>query len=106
MNQTSCQKLTRRELLDLTATLALGTLLLGIGGCAKTAMLCSDPAKLTEAETALRKSLSYTEKSPDAKQQCQGCSFFKASSGGCGECSIMNGQVNAAGHCTSWAAAG
>lgn len=107
MKQTSCRRLTRREVLDLTAKLTLGALVLATTGCAKTTMLCSDPARLTDAENSLRESLSYTERSQDDTQQCRGCSFFKASSGsGCGECSIMNGPVNALGHCTSWAAAG
>jgi High potential iron-sulfur protein len=64
---------------------------------------CSDPDNLSNSEQALRKSLDYVETSADAKKTCRGCSFFALEGQGpCGSCQIMNGTVNANGHCTSW----
>jgi hypothetical protein len=65
---------------------------------------CTDPDDLSGADIALRKSVEYTETSPDEKKTCRGCGFFKGGSGGCGSCQILGGLVSAAGHCTSWSA--
>jgi hypothetical protein len=65
---------------------------------------CTDPDDLSGADIALRKSVEYTETSPDEKKTCRGCGLFKGGSGGCGSCQILGGLVSAAGHCTSWSA--
>ena len=63
------------------------------------AAACADP------EDGLRKSLHYTEASPDAKQTCSGCAFFTADAGGgCGSCKIFTGPANPKGRCDSWSA--
>lgn len=45
----------------------------------------------------------YRVQASDPRQSCSTCSFFTAEgSGGCGECQIMSGAVDATGHCDSW----
>ncbi len=55
----------------------------------------------------LRTSLHYANPSPKKDELCQACGFFTADPAktGCGNCQIMSGPVDAAGHCDSWAKA-
>jgi hypothetical protein len=57
-----------------------------------------------EANGGLRKSLNYTESSPNPAQRCSGCSFFSDPKGDCGRCMIFGGPTSVNGHCDSWAA--
>ena len=96
----------RREMLGVGAKLALGAIAAGTAACAKApANACVDPEQLTDSERSIRKSLGYVEQFSNKEQVCARCSFFTASAGSCGTCSILNGTVNATGHCSSWAAA-
>lgn len=77
----------------------------GGGSTAAAATVCADPAAASEAELSTRKSLNYTEASPNPKQVCAGCSFFHAPAGGgdCGTCDMFSGRpANSHGHCDSW----
>jgi hypothetical protein len=95
--------ITRRRLLGIGAWLPLiGFLHASVRtvGAVENAQVCVDP---DEASDGLRKSLHYTELSPDSKMTCSGCSFFTAGEkDGCGQCQIMSGPANARGHCDSW----
>ncbi|MEM1191022.1 MAG: high-potential iron-sulfur protein [Pseudomonadota bacterium] len=87
-----------------------GGMLLGLVACGDddgALLVCADPESLTSAQASVRRSLNYTERSPDASQVCTGCDFFKlgAGSGDCGSCEIFSGgAVNPAGRCDSWSA--
>jgi hypothetical protein len=77
------------------------------GSTAAAATVCADPATATEAEQSTRKSLGYTEVSPNPQQVCAGCAFFHASAqgGDCGTCDMFSGRpANSRGHCSSWSA--
>ena len=71
-----------------------------------TGMQLTAAGALIAAGSGLAASLKYTEHSPDPAKPCSGCGFFTAGSGGCGSCSIFNSNVNANGHCDSWAPKG
>jgi len=61
---------------------------------------CAQP----ESES-LRGSLHYVAMAADPQKDCKVCGFFTPkSSGGCGECQILGGPVDATGHCESWSA--
>ena len=87
----------RRQLLQKAA------MMLGVFTAASRALAapCAPP---DEAESGLRKSLNYTESSPNPAQRCSGCSFFSDPQGDCGRCMIFNGPTSINGHCDSWAA--
>jgi hypothetical protein len=97
------QGLTRRRLLNIGARLSLASFLPAnqrTADAADTAPVCVDS---DEAAEGLRKSLHYTEISPDPRMVCAGCNFFSAGgSDGCGQCQIMSAAANARGHCDSW----
>jgi hypothetical protein len=96
------QNLSRRRIL-LGITAAAITLLDTPAGASEDKPACSDPDSLSTSEQALRQSLDYVEASADTQKTCRGCSFFTLQGQGpCGSCQIMNGIVNANGHCTSW----
>src|SRR5262249_24749634 len=64
---------------------------------------CSNPDDLSSTEQALRSSLEYTDRSPDPAKACGSCAFFKPEGKGpCGECHVLNGPVDAKGHCSSF----
>ena len=92
--------MTRRGLLQF----ALAATLPAVAGTAAAA----DAATCTDSkmDQGLAGSLHYTDQSPEPAKSCSGCGFFTAVSGGCGACSIFNANVNAKGHCDSWAAKG
>ena len=88
----------RRQLLQKAA------LLLGVFTASRArAAPCTPP---DEANSGLRKSLNYTESSPNPAQRCSGCSFFSDPQGDCGRCMIFSGPTSVNGHCDSWAARG
>src|SRR5690554_4284869 len=85
-----------------------GGVLLGLSACGSngsSTMLCADPNMMTSAEESVRRTLKYTETSPDPSKVCSGCEFFHApkEAGGCGTCEMFGGKpVNPGGHCDSW----
>jgi hypothetical protein len=93
----------RRVFLQLASVGAFSAI---AAGCQKTpSLVCSDPARLSDAESSLRASLHYTEQSSQAAQVCGGCAFFEsAQQDACANCTILNGSVNPKGHCDSWSA--
>lgn len=98
----------RREWLHRTLQLSLAVALSAIAaGCQKSgALVCGDPAQLSDAEKSLRTSLHYTEKSAQIEQVCAGCGFFEGpENAACGTCTLLEGPVNTRGRCDSWHAA-
>ena len=101
-------QLSRREWLDRAVQFFVaGALSVAATGCQKRALVvCSDPARLSNAENSLRESLRYTEESPQNDQTCGDCGFFAVSAEkGCGTCKLLKGPVNPMGRCNSWSAA-
>ena len=90
------RRLLLRRALQLTTALAAAPVLVR---AAKAADSCVDPQS-----ESLRASLHYASVSPVAGQNCGACGFFTAAQGGCGNCVIMSGPVDATGHCDSWSA--
>jgi hypothetical protein len=90
--------------LRLGCAVALPGVLAACGG--KSAALCSDPAQLSDAENSLRASLHYVEHA-QRESSCAQCGFFEAPPNApCGNCTLLKGPVNPAGHCDSWSARG
>lgn len=96
--------LTRRRLLQNSALLPLVSLPL-LQGCGESApVACIEPELLSRGEEQMRKTRQYVAVSAIAAQQCVNCAFFgTADAQECGHCEILDGPVNASGHCTSWA---
>ncbi len=90
-----------------------GTLMAGLycstpvllSACGKSAARCADPENLSAGERQMRKTLLYVETSSVEDRNCGNCRFFKAgdTSTDCGQCELLDGAVNLAGHCSSWA---
>jgi len=90
----------RRRLMQSALTVAVGGMV--FVETQRSTALGADCAD-KEEQSGLRESLHYTEKSPDAKQTCQGCAFFSAGEGKqCGHCQILGGSVSEGGRCDSW----
>jgi High potential iron-sulfur protein len=69
-----------------------------------TAKVCFDPKTLPLSQKNQRRGIGYVVKSTDPQQRCATCSFFTASTEGCGTCQMLSGgPVDAAGVCTSFA---
>ena len=65
---------------------------------------CYDPAALPLSQKTRRRSLGYTDASPDAAKRCGRCAFFIAGQGDCGGCQLLGAApVSAAGVCNSFA---
>lgn len=85
-----------------------GSILLGLAACdsgSDSTMVCADESKMTAAEKSLRRTLQYTETSPDPAKTCSDCEFFKPATDapGCGSCEMFSGkQANSGGYCVSW----
>lgn len=96
--------LTRRRLLRHCALAPLAALPV-LHGCTETsAVQCADPEQLSPGEAQMRKSRQYVEVTRVAQQRCDSCQFFSApDKKGCGHCEILDGPVNSAGYCNSWA---
>jgi len=102
-------KISRRTFLVRAVQVPVGGgALLGLSACGSdggSAMLCADPSQMTSAEESVRRTLKYTENSPDSARVCADCEFFHAANeaGGCGSCEMFaGGPVNPGGHCDSW----
>jgi hypothetical protein len=107
------KKISRRTILKRGLQIPLGgSVLFGLVACgnegdSSTAMLCADPNLMTSAQESVRRTLKYTEISPDTAKVCTGCDFFHAPAqqGGCGSCEMFGGEpVNPGGYCDSWSA--
>lgn len=95
--------LTRRQLLRSGSLIPIVALPL-LQGCGGSAGYCADPDKLSRGEEQMRKTREYSEISPLENQNCASCEFFRSyEENECGHCEILDGPVNEAGHCTSWA---
>ena len=95
---------TRRNLLRQASALPLVAAPL-LGGCADNAATCVDPDLLGAGERQMRETLEYVDVTTIPAQTCANCQFFRAA-GDCGHCEILDGDVAAAGWCSSWAARG
>lgn len=85
------------------ALVLLPAALMGLAGQAR-AQACYDPAALPMSQRSRRRSLGFKEQAPDPKKVCGTCSFFTATSGGCGTCRMLTGgPVAATSVCNSWA---
>ena len=93
--------MTRRRLLHR----ALGAGLVGIAlpRAGRVAEACVEPGS-----ESLRDSLNYVSTTADPSAACARCAFFTAGTagGGCGNCQILSGPVDATGHCDSFSAPG
>ncbi len=90
-------RLTRRRLL--LDAFPLGLAAMTLAPAARAAAVCVQP----ESEP-LRASLNYTAAAADAAAACAHCAFFTVDPGGgaCGQCTILGGAVDRAGHCDSF----
>lgn len=105
--------ITRRELLRRSAFFGAavvgGGALLSASGCqddgGEEKLTCADTSGLEQGQIQTRKSLKYTDSTPNEDQNCANCNFFKA--GGqnqCGTCTVVPGPIHPDGWCSSWAA--
>jgi hypothetical protein len=68
---------------------------------------CFDLTTLPAAEQSLRTSLGFKAQSTDSGKRCGTCTFFTASAGDCGKCTLLSGgAVSSSSVCDSWAAKG
>lgn len=103
------KNLSRRTVLLRSLQLPIGgSALLGLAACGSdsgSSVACADESGMTAAEKSLRRTLNYTETSPDPSKTCSDCEFFNAAAGagGCGACEMFGGkQANSGGYCVSW----
>jgi hypothetical protein len=100
--------ISRRALLMRACQLAVAAASVFIAGCAKkdAVAACAAPDQLSSGESSLRASLQYIEQASDSAKACRGCVYFHAAADAdsCGKCEILNGAINAHGHCASWSA--
>lgn len=93
--------LSRRRAITVVA--AGGLALLGLGSAAgsEDAATCGD---LT-SQKGMRRTLNFRLQSEDPNKHCGTCTFFTASAGGCGACTLLSGgAVASVNVCDSWAA--
>jgi hypothetical protein len=105
-NELPAAPISRRWLLSCAIGVPVaGALLASSRAMSAEPAVCVDPEELTPGEAGMRRSLSYTDTSPQADKKCSGCGFFSATDPSCGTCKLLNGgAVNAGGYCTSWSA--
>lgn len=105
------KKYSRRTILMRGLQIPLGgSVLFGLTACgsdgdSSNAMVCADPNMMTSAQESVRRTLKYTEVSPDPARVCADCAFFHAPAqeSGCGSCEMFGGEpVNPGGYCDSW----
>lgn len=103
------KKISRRTVLVRCLQLPIGgSILLGLAACGSkksNSMVCADPSNMTSAQESVRRTLKYTETSPDPAKTCSDCVFFHAAAepGGCGKCEMFGLEpANPGGHCDSW----
>jgi hypothetical protein len=102
--------LSRRELLHLLqggahlAVIASATVLLS--SCSKEKLDCTDTSGLSTAAEQLRTALEYQDQSPHGEaKSCEQCQFYRTPTkkNECGACTLVQGPINPAGYCNSWA---
>jgi len=101
--------LSRRELLHLfqggahLAVIAWSPALLS--SCSKEDLDCKDTSGLNTAAQQLRIALEYQDNSPHGEaKNCVSCQFYRtAPKNECGACTLVQGPINPAGYCNSWA---
>ena len=83
-----------------------GALKFALAGAALPRIVAAAGSCVDPASESLRGSLHYANPSQVANQSCSACGFFTpdAAKGGCGNCVIMSGPVDATGRCDSWSA--
>jgi hypothetical protein len=91
---------------------ALGSLL-GVLGLPLLPVACEDPEPvactdtrgLTEADRALRATMSYVDRSPDPKKTCSSCQHWVAAARPdlCGSCKLIKGPFHPRGSCKVFA---
>jgi len=65
------------------------------------------PVALAAADTKLRETLHYTDRSPDAAKLCNGCQqYLPNTDADCGGCKLLKGPIHPAGYCTAFSAKG
>jgi len=104
---TSRNTLSRRELLQHGACLAAAVSApAAIGSCKKDRLDCTDTSGLNRAAKQLRDQLEYVDVSPHGEEKnCVNCQFYRQppKEGQCGACTLIQGPINPAGYCNSWA---
>ena len=97
--------ISRRDWLRDAALIGVAGLLpASLLACGKKELSCSDTSGLSPAETSLRTSLAYVDKSSDVAKTCSNCTLYKAGSPEqCGSCSLVKGKIHPGGYCNSWA---
>jgi len=71
------------------------------------AAACFDLNTMPADEKSLRTSLGFKAQSADSSKRCGTCTFFAASVGECGKCTLLSGgAVSTSSVCDSWAAKG
>ena len=75
-------------------------------GCTSEKLVCTDTNGLNTAAKQLRAALEYRDLSPEGEtKNCNNCQFFRPSKKDdqCGACTLVQGPINPAGYCNSWA---
>jgi len=76
-----------------------------LSSCSKEELDCKDTDGLNTAAKQLRTALEYQDRSPlgEAKN-CVNCQFYRpVPKNECGACTLVQGPINPAGYCNSWA---
>ncbi len=72
---------------------------------AASASACFDLNSLPADEQSLRASIGFKAQATDGTKRCGTCTFFTASAGDCGKCTLLSGgAVATSSVCDSWAA--
>ena len=96
--------LTRRRMLRHCTLLPLAALPVLHGCTGGSSVQCADPELISAGEAQMRKTRQYIEISDVTEKHCSNCQFFDTPDAeGCGFCEILDGPVNNAGYCNSWA---
>jgi hypothetical protein len=95
----------RRDALKRVSLTVLAAGAWGVAGCGKKEVTCTDTTGLTADEVTARKTLEYTDKSPDPSKTCSVClQFNPGAPNQCGGCKVLKGTVHPNGYCKVWAA--
>jgi len=75
----------------------------GGGGGAAAVLSCTDVSALAPADSQMRTTLGYEDKSTDAAKKCSGCLQYVAGApAACGSCKVVKGPINPDGNCKAW----
>ncbi len=76
-----------------------------LASCSKEELDCKDTSGLSTAAKQLRTALEYQDLSPQGEaKDCANCQFYRpARKNECGACTLVQGPINPAGYCNSWA---